>query len=361
MVIVSKSDKWYHKFYTFFSSKMKLPRTSLLLECYDMYTNCSLSRLHGFRNQTKLAKTVSTLDTSINQFKFNKTDLQGAKIFSIGLPYGGHDFKYVICNGSESQFEGHFFDTMEILGQEYNFSLVTHLAETFGSVPTSGFWNDTNATFEGSFRSIMENEYDCSTESWNVILGRWLWIDFSDFEALNHGSIVAKLYSKSLSVSQGPIFLKPFTTVSWICISIIFGMLLLIIVSLKIYPNLENSYKWIAFCSWLVFVLIQGFYDGALTMFFSNQPSLPFSTVREALALYPDWKMLLPKESMILVQPYVEAGDKYFTNYHNVLYKDKELLQENVEEVLKVMERQPRRFVMGFESLFDTAKADLVS
>ena len=36
-------------------------------------------------------------------------------------------------------------------------------------------------------------------------------------------------------------------------------------------------------------------------MFFSSAPTVPFSTVREGLLLYPKWKMVLPVDEKALV------------------------------------------------------------
>ena len=44
----------------------------------------------------------------------------------------------------------------------------------------------------------------------------------------------------------------------------------------------------------LCFSLLEKFYGGALTMFLSSSPSLPFNSLEEGLSMEPEWKMLLP-------------------------------------------------------------------
>ena len=46
---------------------------------------------------------------------------------------------------------------------------------------------------------------------------------------------------------------------------------------------------------WFFFVIIYAYYGGALTMFFTNEPTLPFKTVTDALNIVPEWRVLLIK------------------------------------------------------------------
>ena len=43
---------------------------------------------------------------------------------------------------------------------------------------------------------------------------------------------------------------------------------------------------------WTFFLLLNAFYGGALTMFFTSKPALPFTTVRQGLG-DEDWKMIM--------------------------------------------------------------------
>ena len=55
------------------------------------------------------------------------------------------------------------------------------------------------------------------------------------------------------------------------------------------------------FFGWLFFVLINAFYGGALTMFFVSEVTLPFNTLRDALRVFPSWKII-----------YQSGNDAYF-------------------------------------------------
>ncbi len=67
----------------------------------------------------------------------------------------------------------------------------------------------------------------------------------------------------------------------------------------------------------MFFVLVNAFYGGALTMFFSSAPELPFSSARDGLLLYPKWKMVLPEDQRVLVDSLAkEVKDPPFVEFY---------------------------------------------
>ncbi len=77
------------------------------------------------------------------------------------------------------------------------------------------------------------------------------------------------------------------------------------------------SYRVVIVSSWIFFILINAYYGGALTMFFSSAPSPPFSSVREALTLYPEWKMILPDGLRVLINyKATELKDPPFVKFY---------------------------------------------
>ncbi len=69
--------------------------------------------------------------------------------------------------------------------------------------------------------------------------------------------------------------------------------------------KLDISKKVAIISSWIFFLIINSFYGGALTMFFSTSPDLPFTTIRQGLLKYPTWKMqtIVGEEAPIEVIP----------------------------------------------------------
>ena len=45
--------------------------------------------------------------------------------------------------------------------------------------------------------------------------------------------------------------------------------------------------------AWSFFVLLNAFYSGALTMFFSSAPSVPFTSIEEGLSKHPMWELVM--------------------------------------------------------------------
>lgn len=42
---------------------------------------------------------------------------------------------------------------------------------------------------------------------------------------------------------------------------------------------------------WLFFVLVEAYYGGALTMFFTSEVTLPLETMTDVLEAYPTWRL----------------------------------------------------------------------
>ena len=46
-----------------------------------------------------------------------------------------------------------------------------------------------------------------------------------------------------------------------------------------------------SFSSWTFFVLLNAYYGGALTMFFTSEVSIPFTNIYDVMKSYPTWKL----------------------------------------------------------------------
>ena len=90
----------------------------------------------------------------------------------------------------------------------------------------------------------------------------------------------------------------------------------------------SNSARTTQLSAWISYVLLYAYYSGAMTMFFASPSALPFQTVRQGLALYPDWKMVMNRESVILIQPLADAGDAQFKQQWDRLQRSQALFDE---------------------------------
>ena len=55
------------------------------------------------------------------------------------------------------------------------------------------------------------------------------------------------------------------------------------------------------FSFWFLFVLLNAFYGGALTMFFVAEISIPFNTMRDVVKIFPEWKLLVAETNKAIV------------------------------------------------------------
>ena len=54
----------------------------------------------------------------------------------------------------------------------------------------------------------------------------------------------------------------------------------------------KSSYKIVKLSIWLFFVMINAYFGGALTLFFTNEVSLHFENLRDVLKQVPTWTLL---------------------------------------------------------------------
>ncbi len=95
-----------------------------------------------------------------------------------------------------------------------------------------------------------------------------------------------------------------------------------------------------------MFLLVQAFYSGALTMFFSSSEFQPFESLRQGLALYPTCNMLFTTNDIILVQPYaVEQKDPLYKHVWDDAQKPGyDIIQPDIQIALRKL-LKPQHFI----------------
>ncbi|XP_059095533.1 uncharacterized protein LOC131890241 [Tigriopus californicus] len=205
-------------------------------------------------------------------------DLQGVDITSQSLDW--HPYTTYRANGTTF---GHLIDMTHHLSGMFNFTLRS-VKEPHDDW---GLQSEFGRNFSGVLGNVIQGQVDLSLSLWIWNLQRSISTDFC---------IVMSDWQQFILVPQLPevdttLFMRPFTNESWIAI----GMTSLIIVICVVFPmsirrlNESTGYKIISTSGWYFFLLLNAFYGGALTMFFANEPSVPFSTAKEAIAEYPSW------------------------------------------------------------------------
>ena len=61
--------------------------------------------------------------------------------------------------------------------------------------------------------------------------------------------------------------------------------------------------------SWFFFVLLNAYYGGALTMFFTSELPIPFNTIEDVMDAYPAWKLKMLAGNDVFFQ-YKALGEK---------------------------------------------------
>ena len=57
------------------------------------------------------------------------------------------------------------------------------------------------------------------------------------------------------------------------------------------YYEHTDGYMITSTTAWIFFVLLNAYYGGALTMFFTSEIRVPFSSIEEVMRAYPNWQL----------------------------------------------------------------------
>lgn len=224
---------------------------------------------------------------------------------------GRYDFKGILISGKTLSWlpwlqlhdcevnepcktTGVLSDTMDILAHQNNFTWQTERGENWGVLPLTGNWTDPNATFGGIFGLTVRDERDLQLSIWVSTAERFQWMD-STMSILDRP--IQTVINRRVQPIDLTMFIRPFTSRSWMAIGI---TLLTVSIALLVpqmfiksqYTN-EISHRITIVSAWVLFILINAFYGGALTMFFTSSFRLPFESLIGGLQLFPEWKMLM--------------------------------------------------------------------
>ena len=86
------------------------------------------------------------------------------------------------------------------------------------------------------------------------------------------------------------LFIRPFSQRVWFSIVCILAVIATFLFS-KLSDDFSHARHICTLTVMLLFVLLQSFFGGALTMFFASEHPVPFNDVRGAMKAYPDWRL----------------------------------------------------------------------
>ena len=68
-------------------------------------------------------------------------------------------------------------------------------------------------------------------------------------------------------------------------------------------------------CCFYFFILVNAFYGGAMTMFFSSEITLPFETIGDVMGTYPTWNLMVDGGSDAIYRAKAVDGDRDYIDF----------------------------------------------
>ena len=203
---------------------------------------------------------------------------------------------------------GYLRDYFDLLGRWFNFTVVYHKDQDddWGLLPKSGPFN-LSGTWGGVMGDVINKKYDLSISSWVWTAER---AELAQFIPIVKERFVL-VWSPQRPETDFGLFTRPLTNDSWVAIFFMTSTVALgVAASHFLSPREETSgQKILLFTIWLFFTIVNGYYCGALTMFFTSTISLPFETERDVIQAHPEWNLMLMKGMDINIYKHVLRGD----------------------------------------------------
>ena len=281
-----------------------------------------------------------------NKIKFDifgraifEKDMQGIHINCTTLSWLPY-FELGNCQGEKKtncKGVGYLADVMNIFASRYNFtwSCDAEPDENWGHVqPISGPRNE-NGTWGGVIGLVTEGSYHMCVS----IFANFLWRrEMFDFVKIGAGGPFLIAYLPQSSNFDFWLFIRPFSNDSWTVILIIVTFIITTALlghhfggNINRNRNEERiKFKGINLVNiigWLFFIIvINGYYDGALTSFFADENAVGFASESDLLK-DPDWTYNLREGEITFVINRAESG--------NELYQKKaDLIEQNPDKYL---------------------------
>ena len=282
---------------------------------YLMNNNVTLyKQVISLINNTK--PIIQDLEFNTNGQIIEKYDLEGAQLYSIALSWAPY-FTIENCDdtGRNCDVSGFLSDYLDALGNIMNFTWTSHAppSGSWGVRPLSGPFNK-SGLWGGVMGGVVNTEYHMSLSQWVWNIDRYGLLDFVSTTA---NKVCLALTPQPPAVDTG-LFIRPFTDDAWGGIGFVFMIILIVLLvpysTISYYEHTEG-YNITAFFGWMFFVLINAFYGGALTMFFTSELTIPFNSIEDVMKVYPDWKLKMMVGNDVHFQYKAIQGDKLYAEF----------------------------------------------
>ena len=282
---------------------------------------------------------ITPLRFDQQRYIIEEYDMQGLEIKSVSLDWRPY-FALTNCDKQQQNCEisGYLADLMSILAERFNFTIRTDREPdlNWGVKPISGPLN-ASGTWGGILgRVFSQEEYQFSIGTWITHKSRK---DMFDFIHMFNDPILLVLSPRPPEYDI-ELFIRPFRRENWIIIgcvaAFILGLVNIPSLVIDSYAQTTSRKLYIMF-GWLMFVLIEVYYSGALTMFFTSETPLPFDDIIGVFRAYPEWKLMYRVNNDIIYLPYVESGHPDYVRFWEIKEQSPEVHQ--YPDVPAAMER----------------------
>ena len=324
--------------------------------------------LMPFGNHTDLSwHTIISLmsGSAINPMKFvegssriiETFDMQGIEITSTALTWAPY-LTIDDCNEQGlacAKNFGYLIDFMNMMAVEFNFTYTSHK-----NLNNSWWHFGTHGIYGGVWGDVQSKKFDMSLSAWTWILSRQELFDFVPF--IKDGYLMAFVPKKSNT--DYDLFTRAFVLDSWSYLLVISGAILLIIHLTTTFCITYEDMNWIkilTFTWWLFFTLVDSYYCGVLTMFFTAPAPVLFETMRDVTLAYPDWKVMLLGGSEGGVYERAKRGDPdYISIWQQHEDKTTETLFDSMDDGLDLIENGQNVMLVDQNQLFGHIKANSI-
>ena len=336
MVVLKKRD--YQKFDTKFRDFNKT-RSFYSAKSSSFY-HVMTFRDHPDILEHKLNCDAFTCTPTTGEYDFQGLSISGETMQ--WLPWVGMDD----CSmNNKCKTSGVLSDVMDIIALQKNFTWYLRKTDDWGTVALS------NGTYSGILGKLLREEHDLPLGAWIHTYERCDLMDITtSIVEAKHGVVI----NKKIQPIDFMLFMLPLTTNSWFALgSTVVAIFLVHYITSYTAPKLYKSslsQKISIISSWGFFILINGIYGGALTMFFTSSFRLPFQSLNEAFEHFPEWKMVMLKGGEHQIKSMLTENPSPINDYWEYLHsKDgKTLLVDNNIEMLQFL-AQPGYFYYGGE------------
>jgi hypothetical protein len=283
-------------------------------------------------------------------------DLNGLIIYSISDSWAPF-LTYKDCNkdGTVCNTYGYLKDYADMIATQFNFSYESHrqMDGDWGTLPKSGP-NNITGEWGGMLGSVITRKYDLCLSQWAWYIDRYGLLSFVSFR---NGKTVLALTPKKPETDFG-LFTRPFTHDSWVAIWLATFIMIVFIIGAHYFKPDTHGNKIMVTTLWYFFLLLNVYYGGALTMFFTSEITIPFNSITDVMQAHPDWKLVFLDGEEATIALNVERDPDYADYWARVQTNPDEYMFKSMKEGLDMIAKSETVMQTDYDKISGYFKAN---